>query len=306
MEALVEASIVLIAGALGGLVAAALYTVVGRRARDGAGVPAATVLRRAASYAGLAAVLLAAAWTGVPGIAVLVGAIGGIGLLEWSDLFDLPVHHRIGLLIADVAIVSVIAINGVGGSPVLVGGLVLVGALWPVIRADTDRAIRDLGYAAVGCVLIPVLLVHGVALRVEAGPAGAALFVAVAVGCALSDVGAFVVGRAVGGPKLAPRLSPNKTWAGVLGNVAGAAVGVTLFAPGLAPAFGAAYTVALVPLIAVGSVWGDLLESAVKREAGVKDAATWLPGFGGILDRVDSLLITIALAYWVLRLAELR
>ena len=111
MEALVEASIVLIAGALGGLVAAALYTIVGRRARDGAGVPAATVLRRAASYAGLAAVLLAAAWTGVPGIAVLVGAIGGIGLLEWSDLFDLPVHHRIGLLIADVAIVSVIAIN---------------------------------------------------------------------------------------------------------------------------------------------------------------------------------------------------
>lgn len=57
--------------------------------------------------------------------------------------------------------------------------------------------------------------------------------------------------------------------------------------------------------VAVGSLWGDLLESAVKREAGVKDAARWLPGFGGILDRVDSLLLVLPLVYWAMRLAEL-
>ena len=120
--------------------------------------------------------------------------------------------------------------------------------------------------------------------------------------CAFSDVGAFVVGRTFGRTLLAPRLSPNKTREGVIGNVIGAAVGLTLFLPALVPTFGVPFVVALVPLVAAGSLWGDLLESAAKREAGVKDAGRWLPGFGGILDRIDSLLITVALGYWIARL----
>jgi phosphatidate cytidylyltransferase len=59
-----------------------------------------------------------------------------------------------------------------------------------------------------------------------------------------------------------------------------------------------------VLLVALGSLWGDLLESAIKREAGVKDAAQWLPGFGGILDRIDSLLLVVPLVYWAMRVAD--
>jgi len=80
---------------------------------------------------------------------------------------------------------------------------------------------------------------------------------------------------------------------------------VTLFAPVLVSGFGIGFMVALVPIVSVGAIWGDLLESAAKREAGQKDAGAWLPGFGGILDRIDSLLITLPLAYWALRLVDL-
>jgi len=301
-----EATLVLVAAAALGLAAAVLYVVVGRAlpsARARSATPPRTVLARGASYAALAVLLALAANLGVGGIAVLCGTLGALGLLEWSHLFDLPGHHRIALLVADAAIVAVVATQGSAAAPVLVGGLVLVGALWPVIRADTGRATRDLGFAAVGCLLLPVLLAHDVALRVERGEVGAAIFVALAVACAASDVGAFLVGRRFGRSLLAPHLSPHKTRAGVVGNFVGAAIGLAPFLPALVPAIGVGPTVVLVPLVAVGSVWGDLLESAVKREAGVKDAGSWLPGFGGILDRIDSLLITGALAYWFLRLA---
>ena len=78
-----------------------------------------------------------------------------------------------------------------------------------------------------------------------------------------------------------------------------------LFAPALVPSVGVPFVVVLVPLVAGGALWGDLLESAAKREAGVKDAGGWLPGFGGILDRIDSLLPTLALAYWLARVVSL-
>jgi phosphatidate cytidylyltransferase len=294
------ASLVLVVGALLGLAGASIFAL----ARHGrtTGLTPRIAFWRAGSYAGLAVVLLVAARAGVPGITVLFGILATLGLIEWAWMFDLPPHHRFAVVIANGVIFCAIAVGGVGGVDWLVAGIVLVGAVWPVIRADTGRAIRDLGMAAVGMVLISVLLVHAVALAEEHGEAGIALVIALAVACALSDVGAFVVGRTLGRTPLAPRLSPNKTREGVIGNVIGAAVGLVPFLPALVPTYGLPFVVALVPLVAGGALWGDLLESAAKREAGVKDAGHWLPGFGGILDRIDSLLITVALGYWIARL----
>ena len=259
---------------------------------------------RGASYAALALILAAAVWAGTVGIAILVGVIAAIALLEWSHLMDLPLHHRVALQVASVVIVASVAVLGTASADWLIGGIVLVGVAWPVVRADTGRAIRDLGSAAVGLILIDILLVHAVLLAKERGELGVTLFAALAVASAGSDVGAFVVGRRFGRHPLAPRLSPNKTREGVIGNVLGAAVGFLPFLVLLQPWFEPLAIVVLVLLVAVGSLWGDLLESAVKREVGVKDAAKWLPGFGGILDRIDSLLLVVPLVYWAMRVAD--
>ena len=66
-----------------------------------------------------------------------------------------------------------------------------------------------------------------------------------------------------------------------------------------------AFLVGLPPLVAIGAVWGDLFESALKREFGTKDAGAWLPGFGGLLDRIDSLILVLPLGYYGLRAAGL-
>jgi phosphatidate cytidylyltransferase len=294
---------ILVIGSAAGLAGASAWAIF-RRLRPRPGLSGRTALQRAASYAALALTLALAVKAGTPGIAVLVGALGAIGLLEWSHLMDLPIHHRVALQVANAVIVAAVATLGTAAAEWLIGGLVLVGIAWPVVRADTGRALRDLGSAAVGLVIITVLLAHAVLLAVERGEFGITMFAALAVASAGSDIGAYIVGRRFGRTPLAPRLSPNKTREGVVGNLLGAAVGLAPFVGLLGPYFAPPAWVVLVFLVALGSLWGDLLESAVKREAGVKDAATWLPGFGGILDRIDSLLLVIPLVYWALRIAD--
>ncbi len=101
------------------------------------------------------------------------------------------------------------------------------------------------------------------------------------------DIGAYISGRAIGGPKLAPAISPNKTWAGFYGGVAAATLlsGAWALFSGLPPIL-----LLLAPLFAVASQGGDLFESWMKRRSGLKDSGRWLPGHGGVFDRLDGLL----------------
>jgi phosphatidate cytidylyltransferase len=121
----------------------------------------------------------------------------------------------------------------------------------------------------------------------EPGGFGAVLFVLCVVWA--SDIGAYMVGRLVGGPKLAPAVSPGKTWSGACGGlVAAALVGVAA-----AKLAGGAPRAALISAAALGVVAqaGDLLESALKRHFGVKDSGHLIPGHGGLLDRLDAVLL---------------
>jgi len=116
-----------------------------------------------------------------------------------------------------------------------------------------------------------------------------------------TDIGAYFAGRQFGRKKLAPAISPNKTWAGLYGGIVAATLisGAWVMLLDLDPAF-----YALAPLFAVFSQGGDLFESWMKRKAGLKDSGNWLPGHGGIFDRLDGL-IPVAILTAIAQLAGL-
>ncbi|MFL6139354.1 MAG: phosphatidate cytidylyltransferase [Frankiaceae bacterium] len=213
---------------------------------------------------------------GRPGAAALAGALGVVAAVEHGRLTRLPVPDRL-LLAAWLAAWPVLLLL----APAAAGHLWLlvpVAAATPaLLRGDAADGARRAAWLAFGAVWLGAL---GwlVPLHAVAWP----LVVAVSV----ADVAAWAGGRLCGGPRLT-RVSPGKTVAGL---VTGAAAGV-----GALAALGALRPV-LVIAVVVGGPAGDLLESLLKRHAGVKDAGRWLPGFGGLLDRIDSLLVALAVA----------
>lgn len=116
-----------------------------------------------------------------------------------------------------------------------------------------------------------------------------------------TDTGAYAVGRMWGRHRLAPRISPQKTWEGAAGAIAvgGTAAALAPRLLNLQPAPGLAASLVLV--LPIAAMAGDLLESALKRRAGVKDFSRLLPGHGGLLDRLDSVLLTAPSLYWLLQ-----
>ena len=131
-----------------------------------------------------------------------------------------------------------------------------------------------------------------------------ALWLVIVIGSTwLCDTTAYFVGSSFGRRKLMPRISPNKTWEGTVGGVAAACVGGSLAAPLLGVALPAALGLGMT--IGIAAVLGDLAESLIKRGAHVKDASSLIPGHGGLLDRLDSMLFTGVAAYYYLILTQL-
>ena len=126
----------------------------------------------------------------------------------------------------------------------------------------------------------------------DRAPQGLELLLWVFIVTWATDIGAYFAGRAIGGPKLAPAISPNKTIAGLIGGVISAALAGYAWVELTRMS---AVLFWLAPLFAVAAQAGDLFESALKRRAGVKDSGTWLPGHGGALDRLDGLVVVAAL-----------
>ena len=162
-----------------------------------------------------------------------------------------------------------------------------------MIFYEWRRLVRGWGFgwmvAGFFYALLPALALLWVRDR---APQGLELLLWVFIVTWATDIGAYFSGRAIGGPKLAPSISPNKTVAGLIGGMISAALAGYAWVELTRMS---ALLFWLAPLFAIAAQAGDLFESGLKRRAGIKDSGTWLPGHGGALDRLDGLVVVATL-----------
>jgi phosphatidate cytidylyltransferase len=218
---------------------------------------------------------------------VVLAFVGTVSAVEYARLAGLHGSDRVVLTCLPVLTLTAISFGFDAGAVLIVS--MMTATVAPILGQDVATGPRRIGRVALGLV---VAVVPAGALWVL-GTISTTLVLILLFGVALSDVVAFAAGSLMGGRKLAPILSPNKTWSGVAGNLVGATAGV-LIASTVSP-IEVRVGVVITVTIALGSIWGDLLESMLKRHVGVKDAGSMLPGFGGVLDRFDSLVMAAPL-----------
>jgi phosphatidate cytidylyltransferase len=248
------------------------------------------LLLRVLSASVLAPLAVAAAWFGGPLLAVLALLAAGLMGWEWGRLTDRGRFGGRGALVTATQLAAALAAAldwpAVGLAALVLGALARL--LWTGEDGDSDL------WAGIGTLWIGAGCVALLWLGADALTGRATLLWLFAVVWA-TDSAAYLVGRTVGGPRLAPRWSPKKTWSGALGGIAAAGLvgAITANILGfsmLSPVFW------LSMGLSAAAQAGDLVESAAKRRFGVKDASGLIPGHGGLLDRLDGMLAALVVA----------
>jgi phosphatidate cytidylyltransferase len=237
-------------------------------------------------------------WLGGLPFALFLALSTGLMAREWARL---TARAQAGWSSLALALVAVAAVGAtVAGVPPWQVALGLAGAAVVIYGLGRSGGVQAPIWLAAGALAIGLPCVAFVWLRLIPDDGRVAVFWLLGVVWA-TDIGAYAAGRGLGGPRLAPRISPNKTWAGLLGGMLAAAVvgGAGALVCG---ADGWAGPALLGGGLAVVAQGGDLGESLAKRRFGVKDTGAMIPGHGGLLDRVDGLLPTapaMALLVWL-------
>lgn len=253
---------------------------------------------RLRSAAVLAPPVFAGIYFGSPWFDMLIVLAGGVMAWEWATMCSNGKFDRIGWLMEAGIAACLVALYV--GNPVL---SMLMAAI--VVSVVTGVAVvrrhESPSRLAMGAGAICVFCLSFIWLR--AFPAsGLELVTWLVVAVWFTDAGGYFFGKLIGGPKLAPRISPNKTWAGLGGGILLASLwSVAALSWGGGHAIGPVIAAAVG--IAVLAQVGDLSVSAVKRRFGVKDASGLIPGHGGVLDRLDGMLLTGPATAFVLLLS---
>lgn len=247
--------------------------------------------------------IAAVLWLPTPILAALLAIVFLLGLWEWTRL--IAIHGalpRIAILTVGAAIMAALTWSARPGGLFPLHLMILIGAGWWLLaalwlrhfdfmRAPTPRA-RGIKLVAGVLAMVPawcaLVVLHAGG---EFGPRWALLALLLVWA---ADTGAYFAGIRYGKAKLAPRISPGKTWAGLWGGVGLSLAVAALASPLLGLGLAQLPALLLLAAVTVGfSVIGDLFESLLKRHAGRKDSGDLIPGHGGVLDRVDSLLAAL-------------
>lgn len=258
---------------------------------------------RALSATILIPAVLAAVWYGGGPFLLMVAIATGLMAVEWSKMSapDAPAEVAVTITVAVLASVFAAYIGWYRSAWLLMVGGGVVAAI--ASRHRTERA-ADAGYGvfyiAPACITLVWLrntASEGFSWEPGTGVSWTLMLFAVTWA---ADIGAYAVGNLLRGPKLWPRISPNKTWSGFVGGLviaSLAAVGMSAALEAIELTWGAAVLVGLIGGLA--TMAGDLWESVLKRRFGVKDSGDLIPGHGGLLDRVDGLMFaSIAVAFF--------
>lgn len=238
------------------------------------------LFKRIVSAVSLLPVVLWPIYTGGWWFAALLAVGGSLMAMEWCGLTGVRslAAKALAVSIIGALVLFVAAYAGADAFPMLLGAVVaasVLGGLLVPLAGAAGWWLAGIGY--VGMPLVALLMVRDLS---------AVLVLWVFLVVWATDVGGYFAGKGIGGPKLAPKISPKKTWAGLIGGMAlSAAVSVGVMVVFDLPAS----HWLLAALLAAWAQAGDLLESAIKRHFDVKDSGGLIPGHGGLLDRVDGL-----------------
>jgi phosphatidate cytidylyltransferase len=234
--------------------------------------------------------------------AVVVAAFTLVAYAELSRVLR-PFGVRLSTAVLAIATTTMLAgAYVVGPSGQALGIAVLLLGAVGVVLADRGRqeVVRTLAMTVLFGLWVGFLASYGVLLVVR--PSGPIVVLGVIGAAALTDVGGYGFGVAFGRHKVAPSISPNKSWEGLIGGVVVATVSGAVVLPLLGEVFTPATGAMLAAVCGVASFVGDLTESMVKRDLGLKDLGDLLPGHGGVLDRVDGILFALPVGYYAVAL----
>ena len=249
-----------------------------------------SIVKRIVTALVLVPVTVGVLYAGYPYVQVMALVFGGMMAWEWSNMVPNKGNGTYGIVYALAVAAAIFATSPWAVAAVVAGSAVLV---WIKARGEVRRHLLTLGVLYISIGIGSLVWLYG-----QVGFLDTMWFLLMVWGV---DTGGYVVGSTVKGPKLAPKISPNKTWSGLIGGILFSVLASTAVCWYVGAQNHLLFYNVLAAGIAVIAQIGDLVESKIKRSLNMKDSSDLIPGHGGVFDRIDGLIFSAPFVYVMFR-----